>query len=351
MPHFSGGFLPPLSFWACSSSRRSFLPCRDRCLRGWGRPGLPEGPLQGTSAFWQALGLASPPQHAGEACVPPAWPGRGGGGVSGAQLCGAEPGTLGAGRTDIPRPWTSEDPAWAGLSVGAHGPAHARGPGPWLLPGFVWAWTAWPLLCGGPRSWTQGPLSSRRTSSARMRSATHFSRILFAAPPRCAQVPGSSQETNCCPVSGLCPSRVWGTDDQPWCPRWASLPRHLINTGWVRFSFRLCVLFCLMKPVATPLRATLGEAYRHGTEDSVLLPASKELNPAKGPMGQVSRACFPGGASRWTSVPQHRLPGCGRGLEIPSPPEETIRGPAPRVCSREALLRAGKRGEGRTRPA
>lgn len=149
MPHFSGGFLPPLSFWACSSSRRSFLPCRDRCLRGWGRPGLPEGPLQGTSAFWQALGLASPPQHAGEACVPPAWPGRGGGGVSGAQLCGAEPGTLGAGRTDIPRPWTSEDPAWAGLSVGAHGPAHARGPGPWLLPGFVWAWTAWPLLCGG----------------------------------------------------------------------------------------------------------------------------------------------------------------------------------------------------------
>lgn len=94
-------------------------------------------------------------------------------------------------------------------------------------------------------------------------------------------------------------------------PRWASLPRHLINTGWVRFSFRLCVLFCLMKPVATPLRATLGEAHRQGTEDSVPLPASKELNPATGPVGQVSRACFPGGASRWTSVPQHRLPGSG----------------------------------------
>lgn len=139
MPHFSGGFPPPLSFWACSSSG---LPCRDRCLRGWGRPGLPGRPLQGTSAFWQALGLASPPQHAGEACVPPAGPGKGGGGVSGTQLCGAEPGTLGAGRTDIPRPWTLEDPAWAGLSVGAHGPAHARGPGPWLLLGFVWAQTA-----------------------------------------------------------------------------------------------------------------------------------------------------------------------------------------------------------------
>ncbi|XP_032167439.1 uncharacterized protein LOC116572461 [Mustela erminea] len=104
------------------------------------------------------------------------------------------------------------------------------------------------------------------------------------------------------------PIRVWGTDDQPWCPRWASLLHHLINTGWVRFSFRLCVLFCLMKPVATPLRATLGEAHRQGTEDSVPLPASKELNPATGPVGQVSRACFPGGASRWTSVPQHRLP-------------------------------------------
>lgn len=86
-------------------------------------------------------------------------------------------------------------------------------------------------------------------------------------------------------MSGPCPSRVCGTDDQPWCPRWASLPRHLINTDWIRFFFWLCVPFCLMKPGAAPLRATLGEAHRQGTEDSVPLPASKELNPATGPVG------------------------------------------------------------------
>lgn len=100
-PHFSGGFLLALPFWTELPSVERQTPLE---------PGRPGRPLQGTRAFWQALGLASPPQLAGEARAP-----------------AAEPGTLGAGRTDNPRPWTSEDPARAGLSAGVHGQACVYG--------------------------------------------------------------------------------------------------------------------------------------------------------------------------------------------------------------------------------
>ena len=57
--------------------------------------------------------------------------------------CSAEPGTLGAGRTDIPRPWTLGDPARAGLPVQERACVYTTcwsrqtcthtGAGPWLL--------------------------------------------------------------------------------------------------------------------------------------------------------------------------------------------------------------------------